>query len=256
MESPSLNPGECHVWWLRPSAIKRCDPCLRADTPVLRLLDDLERSRAESFLRDGDRRRYVFATVLARAILSAYLGIEPSDVPLDRSCDRCGRAHGRPRLRQSPGRPIELSITHSGDRVAVAVTSAAPVGIDVERVAPRSADKEIVAGCLTPYETDALQTLPTARRWRGFLTLWTRKEAALKAYGLGLGISPSAVEVSPAGVPPRLLRWPLATPPESVRLHALRPGDGYVASLAVVDRTPPSVLEFDGSSLAEAVLVQ
>jgi hypothetical protein len=50
-------------------------------------------------------------------------------VVVDRSCPSCGRHHGRPHL---PGTGLDVSISHSGATVAVAVSNAGPVGVDAQ----------------------------------------------------------------------------------------------------------------------------
>jgi 4'-phosphopantetheinyl transferase len=56
----------------------------------------------------------------------AHTGTNPV---VTRACPDCDRPHGKPLV---PDTGLHVSVSHSGDLVAVAVTTAAPVGIDVE----------------------------------------------------------------------------------------------------------------------------
>lgn len=72
------------------------------------------------------------------------------------------------------------SISHKADFV-VAVIAETPVGIDIERIAPRPrALHDALAG-------DEEWSVMGDRSWHSFFRLWTAKEAVLKANGLGIG---------------------------------------------------------------------
>lgn len=96
-----------------------------------------------------------------------------------------------------------FSLTRTDGAVAVAVTSGAAVGVDLERERPVPLAARIAARFFAPEESARLASTPEPRRSREFLTLWTMKEAAAKAYGEGLA-SPTAV-LSRA-VPPGFFR--------------------------------------------------
>lgn len=208
-----------------------------ADTGWLRarhseLLDEVESARSRALRRAADRARFVVGCALLRRVLGARLGMEPSRVPLDRTCPECGEPHGRPRLR----RPIHISVSHAGTRVAVAV-GPLPVGVDVERVDPALDLGPLAAAALTDGERAALGRLPPGDRAGGFLALWTRKEAVLKATGDGLNVDPRRVAVSDPAAAPRLLSF-AGRPDLDATLVDLDPGPGYVATLAILGAWP------------------
>ncbi|MCF6476640.1 4'-phosphopantetheinyl transferase superfamily protein, partial [Nonomuraea sp. MG754425] len=155
------------------------------------------------------------------------------------------------------GPPLHTSTSHSADRVTVALTTDGPIGIDVEAVPDEPVDG--MARCaLTARERALLEKIPPEERYEAFAKLWVRKEAALKATGLGLRISPLKVEVSGPDEPPALLGWPLDIPPENVRFQPLSPGPGYVATVATITDRPIEAVEFHvpavGSHFADASL--
>jgi len=95
-----------------------------AERIQLDLLDPVERARP--FLQAADRARFTVGAALLRRAVIAHTGTNPV---VTRACPDCARAHGKPLV---PGTGLHVSVSHAGDLVAVAVTAAAPVGIDVE----------------------------------------------------------------------------------------------------------------------------
>jgi len=132
-----------------------------------------ERDRAARFF--GHRRaEFVAGRVLARRLLADEFGCAPAEVPL--KVDPGGRLG-------VAGDTVGVSLAHSAGLVAVALSRDGAVGIDLER-----ADREptALAWFCSPAERRWLDTLPRADRQTGFVRLWTRKEACLKAAGTGI----------------------------------------------------------------------
>lgn len=230
---PVLGPSECRVWWADPR-----DQPIGALTTVF---NDTELTRASCFHREQDRRRFITACWLLRTTAAAQLDVAPAAVPIDRRCTGCGKPHGKPRL-LADGVSLEASISHSGDRVAVALSTAGPVGVDVEEVTPDPGGIPRLA--LAPTELKILQALPHHEQEPGFITIWVRKEAVLKATGHGLRIPPGQVVVSGPHEAPALLDWPLDIPTAAVELRTLHPGDGYAGAVALLtDGRPVKVSE-------------
>ncbi|MDJ1134975.1 4'-phosphopantetheinyl transferase family protein [Streptomyces iconiensis] len=153
-------------------------------------LDARERARASSFSRPGDAARYTAAHVALRRILGGYLALAPARVTFFREpCPGCGERHGRPAVAHR-GPPLHFSLSHSGERVLVAVASET-VGVDVQR-RPGPGTVEICARLLHPGERAELEACELPARRRAFGRIWARKEAFLKALGTGLRRDPAA----------------------------------------------------------------
>jgi 4'-phosphopantetheinyl transferase len=200
------------VWWGEPSA----ELSWHAE-----LLDPVERERRSSLRRAEDRARFTVATAVLKLAAGRRLGVPAGGLTVDRTCADCGRPHGRPRL---PGTGLVASISHSGDRVAVALTEAAEVGVDVEQIRPVSVEQ--LAGHVLGQD-EAAATLGE------FFGYWTRKEAVVKATGDGLRMALAKVVVTRPGTPPALLRYGERTDVVA-RLADLDAGDGYAAAVAVL----------------------
>lgn len=185
------------------------------------------------------------AYALLREVVAERTGAHPDRLLVGRDpCPSCGGPHGRPVLRALPGAPYAgpqpfVSVASSGPVVAVAVSASWPVGVDVE-----SFDGTGFAGfrdvALHPDEHDHVRG--SAAR----ATVWVRKEAVLKAAGVGLLVDPATVVVSRPGTPAALVDWPrephrvrrpeyLPLPdPSTVRLVDVDAPAGFAAAVAVV----------------------
>jgi phosphopantetheinyl transferase len=85
--------------------------------------------------------------------------------------------------------------------VAVAVSNAGEVGVDVQQVEDGSV-QELSPLVLAEAEAGHVAVA------RDFFTYWTRKEALVKATGDGVTVPLPHVVVSPPGTPPRVLGYP------------------------------------------------
>lgn len=218
----------CEVWWATPADVR---------SGHVALLDPVERRRRARYLRDEDRDRFTLGVAMTRLVLGPLLGLPPEQVPVTRACRVCGEPHGPPVVAGGP----HLSVSHSGDRVAVAISSAGPVGVDVE-AATKRLDEAVVRHVLSPDESLNGDDL---------LSYWTRKEAIVKATGDGLRVPMTDITVSPSAAPPRLLAWSGRSGlVDRVTLRALDPGPGYAACLALIDQPDAVVRERPFATLA------
>jgi 4'-phosphopantetheinyl transferase len=136
-------------------------------------------------LRRSDR-----AEVALRTALGMYLDRPPESLAFALG------PGGKPELAGPAGRDVHFSLSHSGDRCAIAV-SEEPVGIDVEEIRELPELEGIVRSRFAPDEAAEILTLSGEQRLRAFYRCWTRKEAYLKATGAGIGgDSLQQVEVS------------------------------------------------------------
>lgn len=131
----------------------------------------------------------------------------PTDRPVDRAAMLRGR-FGKPILPCSApdGTRCYFNVSHCAGWIVLAHSRTGPVGVDIEGIDP-DLDLSLTATprSLGDAERDWLDAQPVALRSRGFLLLWTRKEALLKAIGSGIACSLARV---PA-LPPVVRGWRL-----------------------------------------------
>jgi len=221
----------CDVWWARPAP---------ATERLLAMLDDVERERYGKYRLEVDRLRFLTGRTLLRMVAAGRLGVEPEAVVLDSSCYDCGKPHGKPRV-VGPAAP-EMSVSHSGSLVALAVVDGPPVGIDVEQI--RTAEVGELARLTFSDEARAtFEALPGGERQGAFFTYWARTEAVVKATGKGMSIALSKLTMSAHDAPPRVLASRSSeVDPSSVRMADLKPGHDYRASVAVIGAADPLAL--------------
>lgn len=184
------------------------------------LLDRRERARAARFRFHRDRDTYTLAHAVWRIALGTCLGVGPRDVPLATTAD------GQPRL---AGTALSTSLSHSGDVVAIAVCPAATIGVDIERFPARIDLDALMPVFCTREESEELAVLQGSERARSLLELWTRKEALLKAFGVGLLTDPAT---TPAPSTHSLMPPPNAAHYPPCRTRNLRPGKDWIAAIA------------------------
>jgi 4'-phosphopantetheinyl transferase len=196
------------------------------DSPkVVDHLDDVEMVRWSKYQKSADRSRYATARWLLKRRIAEITGSRR--VRIDFTCPHCGRSHGAPRLPANPD--LHLSVSHSGNRVAVAV-STVPVGIDLEPMHPLE-NTAIETLVLSASEQSALASMSEGDRPLALLKTWVRKEALLKAAGIGLNYPMTMVTLADCGHGPEVVEWALDGHPW---LTDLSLGTGYVCSLAAI----------------------
>jgi 4'-phosphopantetheinyl transferase len=159
------------------------------------LLGRDERDRAARFRRAVDAAHYVAGRAAVRRVLARYLGCAAGEVRLGRApCPRCrSEVHGPPTV-TAPTSPVRFNASRSGTTALVAVTNMPTVGVDVEV----AGDVDVVGlanSCLTADERHYV--LGCEDRAAAFYRAWTRKEAVLKAIGVGIAGDLRGVDVYP-----------------------------------------------------------
>jgi 4'-phosphopantetheinyl transferase len=214
----ALTANEVHLW------IASLAPTPAAyDVSAAAVTAD-EREQASRFRWDTHRRRYVTGRGRLRRLLAGYLGIEPLAVPLTTN------AHGKPML-DDPSLPVRFNLAHSEDIAVYAVTRDRDVGVDVERIDPTVDVDGLARRTLSATEHAAIEQLAGDDRTDAFFRLWTRKEAVLKATGVGLSAGPRNVDVSVGSFVVLPATDELAQSQWQVRDFAAVPG--YAAAVAV-----------------------
>jgi 4'-phosphopantetheinyl transferase len=176
----SLESSTCEVraWTCRPSQQGADDFALAVSA-----LDDWELARAERFRFAEDRAGYLIAHGLLRLVLSRYLGRQAREVQFRRS-PNC-----RPELASTDGatRRLRFSLAHTRGLVGCAVAWNWDVGFDLEGVR-EPAPTEIADSCFRAEESHWMREGAPESESVRFFTLWTLKEAYVKARGLGLAL--------------------------------------------------------------------
>ena len=190
-----------------------------------------ELARASRFVFPRDRSRYIAAHAALRQLLTQHLANVSRDAmePLTLVVGR----HGKPAL-AAPSR-LHFNLSHSREVGVVAISEDAELGVDIEQIRPMNDASAMAASYFTAAEQAALVACGTdfgdTARDRAFFICWTRKEACLKALGIGLYLATGGFEV---GISPMEQIVEIATPDglERLQLQSFADGD-MVGALAL-----------------------
>ncbi len=127
-----------------------------------------ELARAQRFVSPVHRARYITQHAIVRALLARYLGVAPAAIAFTRG------PRGKPAVAG-----LAHNLSHTDDVALLAVARDVAVGVDIERFAADIDPHELARTVLAPAEAACTDR-------RAFLRIWCRKEACLKATGLGL----------------------------------------------------------------------
>ena len=223
----TLQQGEVHLW--RASLDQPATTFQRLQAT----LSPDEQARAARFHFDKDRNYYIAARGILRSLLGAYLKSDPHSLQFSYN------SYGKPALNSAAhDAEVRFNLAHSRGLALYAFTRGRDVGIDVEYMKPDIDVLAVARHSFSPAEQTALRALPTEHRLQGFYNGWTRKEAYIKARGMGvsLGLDRFDVELKPDQ--PAALLHSREDPQEPARwaLIELDPGEGYAGALAVEGR--------------------
>ncbi len=152
-----------------------------------------ETERVARFHFEVDKNRFLVTHSALRKILGRYLHREPAELKFSLN------QYGKPALINSA---LEFNLSHSGDFALIAVTQGRKIGVDVERIRQGISSHVIAQQYFSKAEVAELQSLPIEQRGSAFFTCWTRKEAYIKAQGLGLSLPLESFDVSLTPVTP------------------------------------------------------
>ena len=184
MLRPATTDRTVELWWGSVSAA-------RPDLPdLLRLLDADERRRADRFRVEEGRQRFVATHAMLRGLLAERTGVPPQRLAFTSG------PHGKPALIDPTAAAPHFNLAHSGD-LAVAAFADRELGVDVEALRPFPRAERFAARFFAPSEQRWLQAKPADKRERCVLSLWTFKEAYLKAVASGIAMALAAIEVDP-----------------------------------------------------------
>lgn len=171
MSSPRID-----LWWFRIGA--GSEPTSWA----LALLDVGERSRVRRIADPNSASFFAFRRALRRMVLATYLGLPPGQVTIAET------EGGKPILVPQPSPALCFNTSHCGTSGVIAVSTAMPVGVDLELERPIDTAR-FAERILSPAERIDYQHATPADRAGLMLRAWTAKEALVKGMGLGLDLA-------------------------------------------------------------------
>jgi len=220
----TLLEDEVHVWRAsleQPEAtMQKLRQMLAAD----------ELAKAGRFHFEKDHNHFIVAHGLLRTLLGQYLHMHPGQLRF------CVNDYGKPALDPSfHEQPLNFNMSHSHKLALYAFAFHRQIGIDVEYMRADVDFEGVARHSFSPVEQGVLHALPVEARKQAFYNCWTRKEAYIKARGMGLSLSLDLFDVSMMSGESAALLTSREDARETGRwaFEELMPGDGYAGALAV-----------------------
>jgi 4'-phosphopantetheinyl transferase len=186
-----------------------------------------ELAKVERFRHAEAARRYIVCRSNVRSLLAQLMGCKPAEVPIGYD------GTGKPVLPASTG--WYFNVSHSADYALIGITRVGPIGVDIEKLRDGFQIEPIAQRFFSLTEASDLLQLPPEDRVLAFFRCWTRKEAFIKAVGLGLAYPLDQFDVTllPHERPAiRRIRGETALA-RAWALHEVPTPPGYVGALAV-----------------------
>lgn len=152
------------------------EPVRGLATGLRDLLTSEELLRADRFRFAVDKDRFLIAHGALRILLGRYLDRSPETVSIQRG------GHGKPFV---DGSPIRFNLSDTKDAVLIGFTLDEEIGVDIETMSRMVDHAAVTKHYFTVPEEELINSLGKNGK-RKFLELWTRKEAVLKASGVGI----------------------------------------------------------------------
>lgn len=165
------NDNEVHVWIAS----------LLTDIDYFNLLSTDEKMKASRFKNVKEQKIFITSHGILRGLLSGYVDINPYKVHISRN------KYGKPLLHSEKKElRLRFNLTHSESLACYIFSWKHEVGIDVEYIDNSFDWTQVANQYFTSAELRKLNSTTTELQRNEFYRLWTRKEALLKAKGIGL----------------------------------------------------------------------
>jgi 4'-phosphopantetheinyl transferase len=222
----TIQANEVHVWRF-PLTIPPKRLAILAS-----LLSVEELQRADRFHFDKDRCRFIAAHGSQRLILGNYLRTDPASLLFT------AQEYGKPELAEKgTEKRLEFNLSHSDIWGLLAVTLGLPVGVDIERIRSDFGIYELAQRNFSAEEMSMLLALPSGQQVEAFFAFWTRKEAYIKAVGMGLSMPLDHIDTSSTlgQLEAGILQHDVCEVGEWF-MYTLAPIPGYAAALMTSER--------------------
>jgi len=140
-----------------------------------KFLNSKEHNRAERYQKETDKNRFIIGRSILKFVLAAHTKLDVKNISFDYHSNK------KPYLATCPW--LSFNISHSGDFAVIAI-SRDKVGIDIEYMSEDFNFMNLLPDIFGDSEILSIQN--SVNQKHAFYTLWTRKEAFVKALGKGI----------------------------------------------------------------------
>ncbi|MFI5218626.1 MAG: 4'-phosphopantetheinyl transferase family protein [Bacteroidia bacterium] len=174
-----LDKNSIHVWLVEVTNENNILSTLRE------IFNADENKRTDRFAFEKDRNQFITAHGSLRKILSKYLSVETGQIQFRKTGNK------KPYILFPPA-SLKFNISHSENKILIAVSDN-EIGVDIEKIKPGLEYNGLVKNYFSIKEQQII--LNSKMPGEAFYKLWTRKEAVLKANGMGISDDLKNIEV-------------------------------------------------------------
>ena len=218
LKAPMLERNDLHVWSADLDEVIHCAEAL---------LSTEELDKAARFKFVLHRQRFIHGRAILRILLGHYLGKTPQGIEISYG------AAGKPVVDSG----LSFNLAHSGQMAVFGFTFDGALGIDVERVHAMPEIGGVAKIFFSEQEYDIWKNLPENLQEPAFFNCWTRKEAFVKAVGVGISdlLKDFSVAFEP-GTDAALIHLEAKHgQKECWKMISFEPASGYVGAAAVAN---------------------
>jgi 4'-phosphopantetheinyl transferase len=192
---PMLSLSRVYIWRV---SLNRSAAYSRAHLASWRaMLSAEELCKSEKFSSEKLCHDYIASHAALRFALGHCLGISPlsvqyaNDPASKNEGGSASAATTKPRLllvgeRGNHPTNLHFNLSHTRAAALIGVALGRELGVDIEWHRPLGDLHDMAQNVMSKLELERWLAMPSAEQTRGFYNVWTRKEAYLKAIGLGL----------------------------------------------------------------------
>lgn len=130
---------------------------------------------------------YLFRKGMVRLVLSQYASKEPANITIMRD------EFQKPYL---PDKKVAFNLSHSGEYLYIGISHKGELGVDIEsKKAFEKRSKTLLEDIYSDEERAIYSTLQEKEQEEFFRRIWVRKEAVVKALGMGITVNLSDITV-------------------------------------------------------------
>ncbi len=176
--------NETHIW------VADLDQWNLSCFETVQALPETEAKKAGRFRFETHKNRFIKGRFMLRSLLGMYLDIDFYDQEFH------ANRYGKPAVHKvHDDKSIHFNISNSENIYVCAFSQNSDIGIDIEKIHDLPDMDRIMAASFSEEEIRKLNSLPEPNRRRTFFKYWARKEALLKAMGVGLSIPLDEVNI-------------------------------------------------------------
>lgn len=180
--SVNLTPEIVHIW-----IANLCSP-QRELEPFYHILSEDEKEKTNSYQFRQHQTKYIITHGILRMLLAFYSNSDPEKLQYIYS------SYGKPHLWNNP--EITFNISYSNEIGIFAFGFRQPIGIDIEYIRPMPDLQPMTDLLLSEAEKKHITNSSDLSGLNLFYKFWTRKEALVKAAGIGLSYPVRQISVS------------------------------------------------------------